>query len=71
MASALNATAGAAIRTSARNACSSSWTSGWFWQSVPTRFHRNGTASRRSTSTPALARSSMTRAIATNTSGFE
>ena len=52
IASALNATAGAAIRSAARNACSSSWTSGWFWQFVPSRFHRNGAASRRSTSTP-------------------
>ena len=61
---------GAPIRIAARNACSSSWTSGWFWQFVPSRFHRNGAASRRSTSTPTRANPSIASAMATNTSGF-
>ena len=39
MASALNATAGQAIRATARSAWVSACTSGWFWQLVPSRFH--------------------------------
>ena len=70
IASALNATPGAAIRMTARNACSSWWTSGRFWEAVPSRFHRNGTASSRSTSTPAFASRSIASAIATKTAGF-
>ena len=37
---------------------------------VPMRFHRNGTASSRSTSTPAAASPSIASAITRNTSGF-
>jgi hypothetical protein len=66
----LKATAGATARTIARYACSSSWTSGWFWQFVPSRFHMKGTASSRSTSTPAFAKNSRFSSIAANTAGL-
>ena len=59
MASALKSTPGAAIRISARYALSTCKTSGWFWLFVPSRFHINGTASRRRTSTPTFAKNSI------------
>ena len=45
-------------------------TSGWFWQSVPSRFQTKAMASSRSTSTPRLARNSTISAYSANTSGF-
>jgi hypothetical protein len=71
IASALKMTAGATIRAQARRASSRSWTSGWFWQLVPSRFQMNPTASRRSTSTPRLARFSRTSAISVKTRGLD
>ena len=71
MASALNTTAGRTIRAQARRARSRSWTSGWFWQLVPSRFQMNPIASSRSTSTPRLARLSRTSAISTKTRGLD
>ena len=71
IASALKITAGAAIRAQARRARSRLWTSGWFWQFVPSRFHMNATASSRKTSTPRFARSSRMSVISTNTRGFD
>ena len=47
------------------------WTSGWFWQLVPSRFQTNAIASSRSTSTPALARNRMMSAYSANTSGLD
>jgi hypothetical protein len=44
-------------------------TSGWFWQSVPMRFHRNAIASRRRHSTPWLARKQTISANSHRTSG--
>ena len=70
MASALKITAGATILTIARKAWMSWNTSGWFWQFVPIRFHRNGAASSRSTSTPRLARKNISSTISRNTSGL-
>ena len=70
MASALNTGAGQAIRATARSACVNAWTSGWFWQFVPSRFHVKAMASRRRTSTPRLARNSTMSAYSTSTSGL-
>jgi hypothetical protein len=61
---------GVGVGVGARNACRSRWASGWFWQSVPIRFHRNGTASSRSTSMPRLARASIVPSMARNTAGL-
>ena len=47
------------MRATVRSARVSSCTSGWFWQSVPIRFQMKAIASRRSTSTPRLARPRM------------
>ena len=70
MASALRTRPGAASRVSARKARSSACASGWFWQSVPIRFHKNGAASTRSTSTPRLARANIVPSMARNTAGL-
>ncbi len=70
MASALKIVAGAATEAAWLIACRISWTSGSFWQIVPMRFHMKATASRRSTSAPALARSSTMPRMARKTSGF-
>ena len=70
MASALKTVAGAATASSARNAWRRAWASGWFSQSVPMRFHRNGTASSRRTSTPWLASRPITASISANTTGL-
>jgi hypothetical protein len=67
----LKTTAGATIRAQARSAWSRSWTSGWFWQLVPSRFQMNPTASSRSTSTPRLARLRSTSAISVKTRGLD
>ena len=45
-------------------------TSGSDWQRVPMRFHMKATASKRSTSTPLLARKSMIPTISRKTCGF-
>ncbi len=70
MASALNRVAGAAIRATARSAWVSEWTSGWFWQLLPSRFQVNAIASSRNTSTPSLARVRMMSANSHSTSGL-
>ena len=70
MASSRWITAGAAIRVTARSACNSMCTSGSDWQRVPIRFHMKATASNRSTSTPRLARFSITAAMSRNTAGL-
>ena len=70
MASDLNTSPGAAIRHRALNAWISRCASGRFSQVVPSRFQVNATASSRSTSTPVLARNSISAAIARNTSGL-
>jgi hypothetical protein len=46
------------------------WPSGWFWQVVPNRFHMNGTASMRKTSTPRLASQVISPSIASVTAGL-
>ena len=56
IASALRSTAGQAMRVRARRTSVMAWTSGWPWQSVPLRLMVKAMASRRSTSTPRLAR---------------
>ncbi|MNU05815.1 hypothetical protein D3C72_2507590 [compost metagenome] len=70
MASALSSTPGATMAAMARNACSRLWASGWFMQSVPSRFHRKAVESRRNTSIPLLARPSMAPAMAAKTAGL-
>ena len=70
IASALNATAGAAIRVTVCSAWVIACTSGWFWQDVPIRFHRKAMASSRSTSTPRLASHRMISANSASTEGF-
>lgn len=70
MASALNTTAGQAIRATARSAWVSACTSGWFWQFVPIRFQVKAIASSRNTSTPWLASARMMSANSQSTSGF-
>lgn len=62
--------AGAAIRATALKASMIQCASGRFWQFVPRRFHRNATASSLSTSTPWLARNSISSTIRLNTTGF-
>ncbi len=71
MASALNSTAGAAIRATVRSARVSSCTSGWFWLSVPSRFQMNAIASSRNTSTPRFARPRMMSAYSQSTAGLD
>ncbi len=71
MASALNAKAGQAMRATVLSTWVTAWTSGSFWQVVPIRFHRKAIASRRSTSTPRLARNRMISANSTSTSGLD
>ena len=70
MASALKTTAGQAIRTTARRAWVIACTSGWFWQSVPSRFQTKAMASSRNTSTPRLARNKTISEYSANTSGL-
>ena len=70
IASALNATAGQAIRVTARSTCVMACTSGSPWQSVPRRFHMKAMASSRRTSTPRFARSRMMPAYSRRTSGL-
>ncbi len=70
MASAFSSTPGATMSTNARSTWTMRCASGWFWQSVPSRFHVKATASRRRTSMPMLARASMVSSISTSTSGF-
>ena len=58
------------MRATARSAWVTACTSGWFWQSVPMRFHRNAMASRRRHSTPWLARKQTISANSQRTSGL-
>ena len=67
----MKATAGQAIRATIRSAWVSACTSGWFWQSVPSRFQVKAIASSRNTSHPALARSQMMSANSSSTAGFD
>ena len=70
MASALKTTPGAASCVSACSSWSRVCPSGWFWQVVPRRFHMNGTASMRKTSTPRLASQVISPSIASVTAGL-
>ena len=70
IASDLNSTAGAAIRQTALNACSSRCACGSDSHDVPSCFQMNATASIRRMSTPWLARNSISAAIARNTAGL-
>ena len=70
IASDLNSTPGAAMRSNALKARSSRCASGSDSHGVPSRFQMNATASIRSTSTPCPARNSISSAIARNTAGF-
>ena len=71
MASALNTTAGQAMRATARSAWVMACTSGWFCDVVPSRFQMKAMASRRRTSTPRLARKRTMSAYSHMTSGFD
>jgi hypothetical protein len=70
MASDLKTMEGAAILAMLLKALIIVWASGRFSQSVPMRFQINATASRRNTSTPWLARKSISPAMDLNTSEF-
>ena len=70
IASDLKSSEGAAMRSTALNACSSRCASGNDSEAVPSCFQMKATASMRSTSTPRLARNSISPAIARNTAGF-